>query len=140
MDEVDSVDLDSPLHLATRHANNEMVAILLRKGANADLSNKVVLYHTFYRKCKKIYRTLFTTIMLLNLLIFYQNMECPLHESIRLRLVSTAQLLLRGGASVNIEGPNGKYNAINTVSASLEYTKYHTQEIQLLVDIFTLFF
>ena len=78
--------------------------------------------------------------MLLNLLIFYQNMECPLHESIRLRLVSTAQLLLRGGASVNIEGPNGKYNAINTVSASLEYTKYHTQEIQLLVDIFTLFF
>ena len=78
--------------------------------------------------------------MLLNLLIFYQNMECPLHESIRLRLVSTAQLLLRGGASVNIEGPNGKYNAISTVCASLEYNKYHTQEIQLLVDIFTLFF
>ena len=41
LDETDSMEGDTPLHLATRHANNEMVAILLRKGANTDLLNKV---------------------------------------------------------------------------------------------------
>ena len=34
-------------------------------------------------------------------------MESPLHESIRLGHISTAQLLLRGGASVNLPGPEG---------------------------------
>ena len=42
LDEQDLIDHDSPLHLATRHANNEMVAILLRKGANTDAINKVI--------------------------------------------------------------------------------------------------
>ena len=41
LDEKDSIKEDTPLHLATRHGNNEMVAILLRKGANSDLLNKV---------------------------------------------------------------------------------------------------
>ena len=41
MDETDSLDWDTALHLAARHANNEMVAILLRKGANTDTRNKV---------------------------------------------------------------------------------------------------
>ena len=42
-------------------------------------------------------------------------MESPLHESIRLGLIPTAQLLLRGGASVNVPGPDGntiKYQKI----------------------------
>ena len=43
MDETDSLDWDTALHLAARHANNEMVAILLRKGANTDTRNKVAL-------------------------------------------------------------------------------------------------
>ena len=42
LDERDSIERDSALHLATRHANNEMVAILLRKGANTDVMNKVI--------------------------------------------------------------------------------------------------
>ena len=41
LDEKDSIEEDTPLHLATRHGNNEMVAILLRKGANSDLLNNV---------------------------------------------------------------------------------------------------
>ena len=41
LDEKDSIEEDTPLHLATRHGNNEMVAILLRKGANTDVLNKV---------------------------------------------------------------------------------------------------
>ena len=48
LDEKDSIEEDTPLHLATRHGNNEMVAILLRKGANSDLLNKVSgIYHLF---------------------------------------------------------------------------------------------
>ena len=34
--------------------------------------------------------------------------ECPLHEAIRLGLIATAQLLLRAGSEVNIQGPNGQ--------------------------------
>ena len=41
LDEKDWTEEDTPLHLATRNGNNEMVAILLRKGANTDLLNKV---------------------------------------------------------------------------------------------------
>ena len=43
LDEADLTEWDTALHLATRHANNEMVAILLRKGANTDTRNKVFL-------------------------------------------------------------------------------------------------
>ena len=41
LDDTDLIEHDSALHLATRTGNNEMVAILLRKGANTDLVNKV---------------------------------------------------------------------------------------------------
>ena len=44
LDEKDSIEEDTPLHLATRHGNNEMVAILLRKGANTDVLNKVSIF------------------------------------------------------------------------------------------------
>ena len=41
LDEADFMERDTSLHIAVRHGNNEMVAILLRKGANTDLLNKV---------------------------------------------------------------------------------------------------
>ena len=63
-------------YLQVRRENNEILAILLRKGANPDLRNS--------------------------------EGDAPLHECIKSSLVSTSQLLLRGGAEVNTVGKNGQ--------------------------------
>ena len=44
--DVADVDGDTVLHLAARRENNELLAALLRKGANPDLKNKVGYYLT----------------------------------------------------------------------------------------------
>ena len=44
--DVADVDGDTVLHLAARRENNELLAALLRKGANPDLKNKVGCYLT----------------------------------------------------------------------------------------------
>ena len=69
--DVADLDGDTALHLAVRRQNNEILAVLLRKGANPDIKNT--------------------------------SGECPIHESIRNGLIPTAQLLLRGILSFQIE-------------------------------------
>ena len=41
LDVADSRGGDTVLHLATRAGNNSILAVLLRKGANPDIANKV---------------------------------------------------------------------------------------------------
>ena len=40
--DVADVDGDTVLHLAARKDNNELLAALLRKGANPDIKNRVI--------------------------------------------------------------------------------------------------
>ena len=50
LDVADSLGGDTVLHLATRAGDNAILAVLLRKGANPDIANKVSYYISAFHR------------------------------------------------------------------------------------------